>query len=107
MENDAISRSTVREVVSKATQYVLIIPETGRGYDGAVLIDEIMSGFDKLPALDVAPVVHAMWIQRCTSITCSNCMTVFDDEIDFMNKTDRSRPKYCPNCGAIMDKEEG
>ena len=46
---------------------------------------------------DVAPVVHAKWIDtECE--TCSVCGYVIegDHELDF---------NYCPNCGAKMDKE--
>ena len=51
---------------------------------------------DRIPDEDVAPVVHAHWINaRGPWIkTCSNCET-----------EDVSNGVYCPNCGAKMDEE--
>ncbi len=52
---------------------------------------------EKLPAADVAPVVHGRWIPFHSKISgdiqyCSAC------EIGFAAKAD-----YCPHCGAKMD----
>lgn len=51
---------------------------------------------------DVAPVRHGKWINEqwtkdpvLIGVTCSNCMIVEDRFY-----------KYCPNCGAKMDKGE-
>lgn len=51
----------------------------------------------KIPAADVAPVVHGRWIPFHSKISgdiqyCSAC------EIGFAAKAD-----YCPHCGAKMD----
>ena len=53
--------------------------------------------FDELATTDVAPVVHAKWI-NAEYETCSVCGYVIDGdhEFDF---------NYCPCCGAKMDKE--
>lgn len=48
-----------------------------------------------LPA-DVAPVVHAHWIDGYRWQTCSKCR----------NKGKRSW-KFCPNCGAKMEEDNG
>ena len=59
------------------------------------LIDSI----SKLPAADVAPVVHGKWrthSDRPDSLICSVCNCGFD-----MWKHDPHN--YCPNCGAKMD----
>lgn len=59
------------------------------------LIDSI----GKLPAADVAPVVHGKWgtySDRPDSLICSVCNCGFD-----MWKHDPHN--YCPNCGAKMD----
>lgn len=60
-----------------------------------------------LPAADVAPVVHGMWIHTAIedddwggtfhSWTCSNC--------DFSACRNQNGTNYCPNCGAKMDLE--
>lgn len=55
-----------------------------------------------IPAADVAPVVHGEWIERALRPTCSLCGfsgSLIDAPI--------SPFKYCPNCGAKMDKTGG
>jgi len=115
--SDLISRSAAREVIRKAARYVVVIPETGRGYEGAVLIDEIMHGFDNLSSIDAVPVVHARWTDDgiCTHCGCTAGYTDYVEErFDYdwnenlvscgyevhrtYNTTD-----YCPTCGARMD----
>lgn len=59
---------------------------------------------DRVPAADVAPVVHGRWVIVDDGVMigdgkhmeCSVCHTWNKDRI----KTD-----YCPNCGAKMDLE--
>lgn len=56
---------------------------------------------DSIPAADVAPVAHGEWIERALRPNCSLCGfsgSLIDAPI--------SPFKYCPNCGAKMDKEE-
>ena len=55
---------------------------------------------DKIPAADVAPVVHGHWIRQDESFTrfkCSNPECGIENCSGFEN--------YCPNCGAKMDEE--
>ena len=55
-----------------------------------------------IPAADVVPVVHGEWIERALRPTCSLCGfsgSLIDAPI--------SPFKYCPNCGAKMDKTGG
>lgn len=70
--------------------------------DAAPYFEKAAKMLEKLPAADVAPVVHGRWeflgpnrlIGECMCGTCSVC---------------KVRSKYivntmlCPNCGAIMD----
>lgn len=61
----------------------------------------------KLPAADVAEVVHGEWLRAdddwnsLTTIQCSLCSEEWcfetDDDVSLLNY------KYCPNCGARMD----
>lgn len=44
---------------------------------------------------DVAPVIHAHWIEKCSKVYCSACRK--------SNKAYRS--PYCPHCGARMHEE--
>ena len=62
---------------------------------------DMISAYDviRLPAADVAPVVHGRWgthSDRPDSLICSVCNYGFD-----MWKHDPHN--YCPNCGAKMD----
>ena len=65
--------------------------------------------YRKTPAADVAPIIHAYWIEHGEAlvegyrktyvylVNCSNCgRQMFIDEYD----------RYCPNCGARMDGEK-
>ena len=57
---------------------------------------------EKLPAADVAPVVHGHWIRQDESFTrfkCSNPECGIENCNGFEN--------YCPNCGAKMDEGKG
>ena len=52
------------------------------------------------PAEDVAPVIHAHWVQGAyldgdeMQCDCSHC-----------NMSNNRKTDFCPNCGAIMDEE--
>lgn len=63
---------------------------------------------ERILAADVAPVRHGRWKPYHEAdigydeygVRCSNCkFEVEDHEVNFIMK-------YCPNCGAKMDKEE-
>ena len=51
---------------------------------------------DLCPTVDVAPVIHSKWI---VGRYCANC------EYDNYNIA-CMETKYCPNCGAIMEKKK-
>ena len=53
----------------------------------------------KIPAADVAPVVHGQWVNGCQ---CSVC----GDRHGPYNSRHRPYYNYCPNCGAKMDIDE-
>ena len=54
---------------------------------------------EKLPAADVAPVVHGRWVYGCQ---CSVC----GDRHGPYNSRHKPYYNFCPNCGAKMDEEE-
>ena len=72
-----------------------------------ILVDDI----EKLPAADVAPVVHAHYVGDSDGYadgypvydiwTCSHCGYRFD------GWDDEPTYNYCPNCGAKMDETVG
>ena len=61
------------------------------------------------PAADVAEVVHGRWklLDECSNagVYCSIChKAVYRESAWYKNVHIKS--KYCPNCGAKMDKED-
>lgn len=57
----------------------------------------------KLPAADVAPVVHGRWMHLGgDEWCCSACGFVITTE----GSWDKPDKKYCENCGAKMDEED-
>lgn len=72
---------------------------------------DALERFERLPAVDAVPVVHARWINypECLGydgaytdehIVCSACHSVWN-----IIDNDADRFDFCPNCGARMDKE--
>ena len=64
---------------------------------------------DSLPAADVVEVRHGRWIpEACESVSKRNRLIeyrVYSCSI-CGRSNGRVKKKYCPNCGARMDKEE-
>ena len=58
----------------------------------------------KLPAADVAPVVHGQWIEYHDYLKCPECGVMVKWDFTFF---DIGNWNYCPNCGAKMDIEDG
>ena len=60
---------------------------------------------DSIPAADVALVVHARWIGAplCgnDNCKCSNCGSWHNIHVNVRGEITQ---KYCPSCGAKMDK---
>ena len=94
---DAISRSAVLTIIN------------GRSYDTAYPseLDELVIEINKIPALDVAPVVHARWIYsgeldedgNCEA-NCSHCGAWDKHRADLKDAV-----PFCWKCGARMDGE--
>ena len=66
--------------------------------------DAIRRIIEHTPAADVRPVVHARWIVTVRFDDCyyANCPVCNTTQVFFWNK---ELTKFCPNCGAVMDKE--
>lgn len=78
----------------------------------ACWVDDMLDEVDCFqPAADVAPVVHARWIEQEDQMldvyyTCSACKEDFYIETPGYTENDMFLYTYCPNCGAKMDEKE-
>jgi len=101
-----IEREAVHNLVRRATKYAWTSPVRAE-YRSTVSVDDIHFGVDKIPAEDVAPVVHGRWEEKFFTNdrqrVCSVChCTVRQPSYD---KGETALFKYCPHCGARMDGE--
>lgn len=88
------------------------------GTDDLTLVDAyaIIDGIGDLPAADVEPVRHGLWVGEGDGYAetdngemalvydvweCNKCGYTIDDGTDDPDLL----PKYCPGCGAKMDEE--
>lgn len=92
MTNDLISRSKVEEVISA------LVHEEGITDDAAVLGCMVWNAVHTMEAVEVAPVVHGRWINQDNTYTKYQCSACKERNFDGVGR-------YCPNCGAKMDKE--
>ena len=100
MTNDLISREALQYIYSKECHgecqfcnHARYTGADGKREYGCALINDA-------PAVDAAPVVHGRWESASAwagipTWMCNKCHTGFG-----------RKWKYCPNCGARMDKEE-
>lgn len=59
-------------------------------------VSRLLDKLQKVPAADVAPVVHAQWIEDGSGIIiCPECKRGYNLIAKYTH--------YCPNCGAKMD----
>ena len=73
-----------------------VIEDYGDGCDFGFSRGAIKSGINSIPAADVAPVVHAQWIEDGSGIIiCPECKRGYNLIAKYTH--------YCPNCGAKMD----
>ena len=59
-----------------------------------------MDVIKRLPAADVAEVVHGRWIEDHDYLKCPECGVMVKWDFTFF---DIGNWNYCPNCGAKMD----
>ena len=98
-----IERATVLNLLEKINPV-----DFGSMFDyeahGAVqeCLREISYGVEAISAADVAEVVRGKWEEASDGdgIVCSECRTDF---CTMIHETEKFR--FCPNCGARMDKE--
>ena len=61
-------------------------------------LGDLVDTFADIPAADVAPVVHGLWL----------CADTDTEQLFLCNRCEKKEyweSDYCPNCGAKMDKE--
>lgn len=60
----------------------------------------------KIPAADVAPVVHGLWVNRKVHGINYRICSVCGEYRPALNEFGKvAKRRYCPNCGAKMDQE--
>ena len=106
MAGDYIRREDARRMVVQLDKYAWKSPVSDERRV-TVDVDLVKFGLDRIPAADVAEVVHGEWLRgdddwdSLTTIQCSICSEDWcfetDDDVSLLNY------KYCPNCGAKMD----
>lgn len=65
--------------------------------EGCGLLEDVIWEVDAQTAADVAPVVHARWIDDGRGIIiCPECKRGYNLHAKYTH--------YCPNCGAKMDR---
>ena len=62
---------------------------------------ELENALNRIPAADVAPVVHERWEKHGSKWQCTGCKVLMS--ID--GTPQENLLYYCPNCGAKMDGE--
>ncbi len=94
-----IEREAVHELVQSLTKYAWASPDN-TGHRVTVDADDVNFGVDKIPAADVAPVVHTRWAHLGgDEWFCPVCGFVLTTE----GSWDKPTKKYCEDCGAKMD----
>ena len=99
MMADYISREAALQAANEWVSEACMAP--------VMRISRLFDKLAKVPAADVAEVVHGEWLRAdddwnsLTTIQCSLCSEEWcfetDDDVSLLNY------KYCPNCGARMD----
>ena len=61
---------------------------------------------EALNTVEAEPVRHGHWIEKLTTIQCSNCGKEYNDEIRCMCYGEDAELKRCPRCGAKVEEKE-
>lgn len=100
MAGDYIRREDARRMVVQLDKYAWKSPVSDERRV-TVDVDLVKFGLDRIPAADVAEVVHGQWIKD----------DFLSDDVNNAEKCSRcgeligwfgNLPNYCPNCGAKM-----
>lgn len=102
---DYITKESVHTMIRNLTKFAWRSP-TWDERRVTVDTDDVHFGVDKIPAADVAPVVHGRWDDSgrytfpsgSTAVRCTNCGCALTESEYRLNNWN-----YCPVCGAKMD----
>lgn len=97
-----IERAAVHELVKSIPHYQMFNYDRTEGMIG-ISPDDVDFGVDKITAADVAEVVHGKW--EPGNPICPVCGENKFKDLDADVWADW-QPKFCPNCGARMNKED-
>lgn len=92
-----------RAAVEKFIEDGLNNPDKNKAFGHDAI--EIMAEIHYMPAADVAPVRHGRWIHPVPGDGENHC-SVCHAEQPWFYGYGYYEPDYCPNCGALMDKED-
>lgn len=102
---DLIRREDAYKIAKKVVEAI-----SDKQYSKCLLAYDIMDWIDDIPAVDAVVVRHGRWIQKEDKdwagggkTMCSRCKYGYSWKMYF----EPERFKYCPNCGAKMDGEDG
>ena len=106
---DYIERAAVHELVKRLKKYQMFSYDRTKSMIG-ISPDDVDFGVDKIPAADVAEVRHGRWIpsdmgggEPDEAYICSEC----EEPWTLIAGTpEENNMRYCPACGARMDKED-
>ena len=116
--NDAISRRNVLETISYVKRRIIDCRDEGRlterQSENVIYVADLFAELiSDAPALDVAPVVHAYWIEETFTtyipveysedgeLILHQCLT---NKCSVCGRYEHEKESYC-NCGARMDGE--
>lgn len=101
-----IEREAAIAIIEEKQKELCPVGRYGRGYvygsdrEKYDAWDAIIDALENIPSADVAPVVHAQWIEDESGIIIwPECKRGYNLIAKFTN--------YCPACGAKMDGKEG
>ena len=88
------------KVVLKMAEYIERERAMQIAFTSPFFSNALMEEIKAIPSADVAPVIHSKWEICCDGYYpyCLNCKA---------EPPGREMTKYCPNCGAKMDKNWG
>ena len=103
MMDDYIRREDARRMVVQLDKYAWKSPVSDERRV-TVDVDLVKFGLDRIPAADVAEVVHARWKRVRSNWYCTGCNKGY--------RITKGAPmassfSYCPNCGTKMDGGDG